>query len=185
MRSKIFKKIMKLLDRRDSGLFTRIQLQILLNATANAFALPGKRIWSLSAGRALHEYAVFTADCMKYKAADTARLYDEAYRTGKRIRRITGFTEKNNNNIEKLIFLLYRNIRIDMSGHIPGKITVSHCYFSEIYTPEQCRIMSFMDSGIMAGLLGGGKLEFTGRITEGCGSCTALFKGDNLSEQST
>ena len=62
-----------------------------------------------------------------------------------------------------------------MDGHLPGEIKVSSCYFSRFYTPEQCALMSYMDSGIIAGILGGGKIEFTERITEGCGGCKVFF----------
>ena len=62
-----------------------------------------------------------------------------------------------------------------MNGTIPGEITVSSCYFSKFYTPKQCALMSYVDSGIIAGLCGGGNLRFTERITEGCGRCTAVF----------
>ena len=36
--------------------------------------------------------------------------------------------------------------------------------------------MSCVDSGIISGLCGGGRLTFTKRITEGCTLCTAYFK---------
>ena len=56
-----------------------------------------------------------------------------------------------------------------------GEIVVTDCYFSRFYTPEQCAIMSSVDSGIIAGLCGGGTLTFTERITEGCRRCRACF----------
>ena len=56
-----------------------------------------------------------------------------------------------------------------------GEIVVTDCYFSRFYTPEQCAIMSSVDSGIIAGLCGGGTLTFTERITEGCRQCRACF----------
>ena len=56
-----------------------------------------------------------------------------------------------------------------------GEIVVTDCYFSRFYTPEQCAVMSSVDSGIIAGLCGGGTLTFTERITEGCRQCRACF----------
>lgn len=56
-----------------------------------------------------------------------------------------------------------------------GEIVVTDCYFSRYYTPEQCAVMSSVDSGIIAGLCGGGTLTFTERITEGCRRCRACF----------
>ncbi|MCM1326646.1 MAG: hypothetical protein NC249_08465 [Lachnoclostridium sp.] len=160
------------------ALFSRIQLQLLLNVTAQAFEVTGKRIWHLPYERALEEYASFTENAMCLSHADPHRLYQKAYALGSRIRKITGFTE--NSNLRRLIFFLYRNIGIRMAGRIPGEITVSSCYFSRFYTPEQCALMSYMDSGIIAGLWGGGQLDFIGRITEGCESCTAVFRRDDL-----
>ena len=93
---------------------------------------------------------------------------------GNRLRRITGFTDSK--DLQQLVFFLYRNIHIAMGGRLPGEIRVSSCYFSHFYTPKQCALMSYVDSGIIAGLFGGGNLKFVERITEGCGRCTAIFK---------
>ena len=101
------------------------------------------------------------------------RLYQAAYAIGSRIRSITGFTDIK--DLKRLVFFLYRNIGITMDGCLPGEITVSGCYFGRLYTPRECALMSYMDSGIIAGLFGGGKLVFTERISEGCGRCTAHF----------
>ena len=100
-------------------------------------------------------------------------LFRAAYLTGRRVRRLTGFTRSE--DISRLTFWLYRNLCITMTGKIPGKIMVKNCYFSRYYTPEDCRIMSRVDSGIISGLCGGGRLTFTKRITEGCNRCTACF----------
>ena len=173
MRARIFKNLMRYLEQHNSTLFLCFQLQLLLNVTARAFDVPGKKIWHLSFKRALREYAVFTKNCMRFNHADPRRLYRSAYTLGRRLRRITGFTDSR--DLQQLVFFLYRNISIAMSGGIPGEITVSSCYFSRFYTPKQCALMSYVDWGIIAGLCGGGHLKFTGRITEGCGRCTAAF----------
>ena len=165
---------MRYLEKHDSALFLRFQLQLLLNVTARAFDVPVKRIWYLPPGKALREYAVFTENCMRLYPTDPRRLYRSAYMLGSRLRRITGFTNKK--ELKQLIFILYRNIHITMDGRLPGEITVSSCYFSRFYTPKQCALMSYVDSGIIAGLFGGGNLKFTERITEGSGRCTAVFK---------
>ena len=49
--------------------------------------------------------------------------------------------------------------------------------FRRFYTPAQCRVMSRVDAGIIAGICGGGKLRFTQRITEDCSCCKACFSG--------
>ena len=173
MRAFVSRMILNLLIKKRPRWVTRVQLQILLDTTARAYAMPRKKIRSRTARGALREYAAFTGQCMKYGKADPVRVREEAYRTGNLIRRITGFRESH--DIERLIFYLYRNLRISMSGHIPGEIVVSRCYFERFYSPEQCALMSFVDEGIIAGISGGGKLAFAERITEGCGRCRARF----------
>ncbi|MBP3899842.1 MAG: hypothetical protein J6D53_00035 [Blautia sp.] len=106
-------------------------------------------------------------------------LFRAAYLTGRQVRRLTGFTA--GEDISRLTFWLYRNLCITMTGQIPGKIMVKNCYFSKYYSPEDCRIMSYVDSGIISGLCGGGRLTFTKRITEGCKMCTAYFNGKQRS----
>lgn len=178
MRARIFRKLLRGLERHSPALFLRVRLQLLLNATARGFGVPDKQIWHLPFQRALEAYAIFTENAMRISHAGPQHLYLEAYALGSRIRRITGFTDSK--DLRRLIFFLYRNIGIRMDGSIPGEVMVSSCYFSRFYTPEQCALMSFMDSGIIAGLWGGGELNFTGRITEGCEKCTAVFRRDSL-----
>ena len=144
-----------------------LEIRILYNTMSRAFGVPEKKIPLWYAGQALRDYAAYSARCLMRCEADPGRIYREAYRTGEQVRRLTGFTEKE--DLQRLIFYLYRNIGILMEGHLPGEVTVSRCYFSRFYTPEQCALMSYMDSGMIAGILGGGKLEFTERITEGSG----------------
>ncbi len=151
-----------------------MEIRVLNNTTARAFGVPEKKIRSRSAPAALQEYADMTGRCLRRRKADPGRLYREAYRTGDRVRRLTGFTEKR--DLERLTFYLYRNIRILMEGSLPGEVTVSQCWFSRFYTPEHCRLMSNIDSGMIAGILGGGNLAFSERITEGCGRCRACFR---------
>jgi hypothetical protein len=146
-----------------------------MNTTARAFGVPERRLRTWSPEEALRRYTTFSVRCMKRGGADPERLYREAYRTGERVRRLTGFTEQK--DLERLTFYLYRNIGIRMGGHLPGKVTVPRCYFSRFYTPAQCALMSNMDSGMTAGLLGGGKMQFSERITEGCSCCRAVFTG--------
>lgn len=173
MRAHFFRKLLRYPEKHDSALFKRFQLQLLLNVTAYAFGVPGKRIWHFPPKRALREYAIFTKNCMQFNRVNPRRLYRSAYALGHRLRHITGFTDSR--DLQHLVFFLYRNMRISMNGSIPGEITVSSCYFSRFYTPEQCALMSYVDWGIIAGLCGGGNLKFTERITKGCGRCTAVF----------
>ena len=165
--------ILRALERHTPGWVICLELRVLCNTTARAFGVPERKLRTWSAEKALQEYAVFSAECLNAGGQDPARLYREAYRTGARVRRLTGFTEKR--DLERLVFYLYRNLGIRMGGQLPGEVTVSRCYFSRFYTPEQCALMSHVDSGMIAGIFGGGKLEFSERITGGCGRCRAHF----------
>lgn len=156
-----------------SALFSRIEMQILLNLTAEIFERPAKTVWIYPSRMALRKYAEFTVNCMNSKPADPEVLYAKSYRLGSRIRKITGFT--GSRDIEHLVFWLYRNINIAMSGSLPGTVTVSGCYFSRYYTPRQCALMSYVDSGIVSGIAGRGELIFTQRITEGSDCCMAVL----------
>lgn len=174
MRALVFRKLLDKLEQKTPGYLASAEIQILLDTTARAFGVKGKRVWHRPPKRALREYAEFTASCMSRGSADPARLYEESFRTGSMVRRITGFCSPG--DIADLVFYLYGNIGIGMNGSIPGEVSVRNCYFSRYYSPEQCAVMSSVDSGMIAGIAGGGKLEFTERITEGSSMCRACFE---------
>ena len=161
------------LERHTPEWIIRAEVQILMNLASRSFRRPGKKVWRLSAGEALRTYAAYTAECMANTEADPERLYACAFRLGEGLRRMTGLRDQR--DVRRLIFYLYQNIRIPMSGSLPGKITMRSCYFSAFYSQEQCKLMSNADAGIIAGLYGGGKLQFTQRITGGCRQCKAVF----------
>ena len=173
MRERIFRLLLRFLSRRRPGRFASLEIQILLDTTARGFGVRRARVWHRPPREALREYSQFTVSCMRRREADPDRLYAEAYRTGSLVRRVTGF--RYSWDISALVFYLYRNIGIGMEGHIPGEVTVRRCRFSGFYTPEECRVMSAVDSGIIAGIAGGGRLEFTERLTQGDGCCRAVF----------
>jgi len=50
-------------------------------------------------------------------------------------------------------------------------VIIKYCGFSRFYTGRVCRLISALDGGTFAGLSGGGKLEFSQRITEGHDCC--------------
>ena len=150
-----------------------LEIQILSDLTARAFQIPGRTLWNKPAELALRLYAAFTVSCMDEREADPDILYREAYAVGSRLRSLTGLSGKQ--DAERLVFYLYRNIGITMAGELPGEITVPECFFARFYTPRQCAVMSAVDTGIIAGICGGGRLHFTQRITEGCGMCRASF----------
>ena len=171
MRERFFKILLHMLERHTPGRFKSIQLQILLNTTAEAFQRPGKMIWYLPAEKALEAYADYTKACAEDMRTGRKQVYRCARRLGRRIRKITGFNKRE--DLERLVFYLYDNIGIKMTGRLPGRIVIPVCYFSNVYTPGQCRIMSLMDMGVISGICGGGRLIFTERLTQGCGRCLA------------
>lgn len=173
MREKIAAQLIRRQYAHPSERFRRMEIRILTRLTARAFGVPVPRGAAKDADP-LEAYAAFTRSCMERGTADEERLYRMAYRLGRRIRRVSGL--KRTKDVQRLVFLLYRNIGIDMSGRLPEEIRVPRCYFSGSYSPEHCRIMSAVDSGVVAGIWGGGCLEFSQRLTEGCPYCIAHLK---------
>jgi hypothetical protein len=158
----------------------RQALVLLFRATAAAFRAEMPRLAGLSREQCLLAYARFTADQAEEalrRDGDLselqARLYQQAYRLGRtpgwllRVRSV--------DDVMVLGRSLYDVLDIDFEGSDNGEITISRCYFSSVYSPEVCRVMSAMDRGLLAGLAGGGELAFSQRITEGHGCCRARF----------
>lgn len=178
IRGRISRRLLNRLEHHTSAFFRRAQIQILADLAADSFGRGKIRIRKGSPAKALKEYAAFTVSCMEAGPADPDRLFRDAARLGSRIRRASGLTDRS--DLQKLVFLLYRNIDIEMTGNLPGEIVVSSCYFNRFYTPRQCRLMSCVDSGIVSGIFGGGQLVFSQRITDGCDRCVAcLCKEEN------
>lgn len=181
MRAALSRFILTLLERHNPDWIRRLEVQILLNLASHSFGRRRLWVWHMPAPKALSVYAAYTLECMARTEADPGRLYAHAFLLGKRLRGITGLSEQQ--DIQRLIFYLYRNIHVSMGGALPGEITVPRCYFKGFYTPEQCRLMSNVDAGIIAGLSGGGRLYFTERLTEGAGQCKAIFEKEESNEQ--
>lgn len=149
-----------------------IEIHLLTHLAARTFHVRAPRL-PLSADSALAAYADFTVRCMEHTVVAPETVFETARRLGTWVRRLSGLRDPR--DLRQLVIWLYRNIRITLSGSLPGRITVSACFFSTRYTPPQCAMMSNVDSGIISGLFGGGQLVFTERLTEGCGHCTACF----------
>ncbi len=180
MRNWFFKKLLHNLESHTPEILRHIQLQLLMNLTARAFQVPGKKIWCCPSDQALEAYARFTVACMEQTPANPERLYRLSYALGNKLRRLTGLKQPGDR--QRLVFWLYRNIGIRMSGSLPGEIRVTECCFSRFYTPEQCRRIEAMDAGIITGICGGESLHFTRRITEGCDQCTACLRKEKQDE---
>ena len=170
MRARLVKWLM---TRDRSPTFIRlIEIHLLTHLAARTFHVRVPRL-PLSADSALAAYADFTVRCMEQTVVAPETVFETARRLGTWVRRLSGLRDPR--DLRQLVIWLYRNIRITLTGSLPGRITVSSCFFSTRYSPSQCAMMSNVDSGIISGLFGGGQLVFTERLTEGCGHCTACF----------
>lgn len=148
-----------------------------MNMTAAAFDQQPLRVWTHAHQDALAAYAACTRRWMQHSGKPTTALQAEIYRRASRMGRLLrGLTFcLNDKGRTRLIFALYRGIRIDMVGTLPENIQVTSCFFSQYYTPGMCALISAMDDGIVSGIMGGGKLIFNQRITEGCTCCRACL----------
>lgn len=175
MREVIFKRIINILDKHPSKLLARIQIQILVHITAKAFQKKERCV--LFSKNALMRCVEYTKACIDAQG-ERDQLYQMALRLGKQIRKLTGFTDPE--DLKRLVFLLYRNIGITMTGEIPGEILVTECYFSNMYSAKHCMGISAMDRGVIVGICDIENLRFTERITEGYMQCKvcALKRGE-------
>lgn len=101
------------------------------------------------------------------------RLFEEAFRMGRELGRELRIATRR--EVMAAAGILYRGLGIDLEGEAGGDIVVRRCFFSRFYSGEACRLMSSLDAGVLAGLAGGGELEFSERLTEGAGCCRARF----------
>lgn len=155
-------------------------LEDLNRLTAEAF---GEKSASLQKGPyagKLESYARSTrraAEAVLERGVDLeavkSRLRGNALAMGKKLREEFGVRNRAQGFI--LLKVLYRAIGIDLAEAEGGEILMRGCFFSRFYTPPVCGIISALDEGMMAGILGDGRLEFSERITEGNPACRARF----------
>ncbi|NPV09301.1 MAG: hypothetical protein HPY83_15245 [Anaerolineae bacterium] len=158
----------------------RRQLVRLLQVTAEAFEvpLPTQR---RSCPELLEDYAALTArqaaEALR-SGQDLApireRLYRGARGMGCDLRH--WLHVRTPTQVMAAARLAYRALGIDLKGFPDGSIVVSRCCFARHYSPEVCRLISALDAGLLAGLSGGGRLEFSQRITEGAACCLARLE---------
>ncbi len=169
-----------LLPMRAALLLRKRAVQELFEATAAAFGCEAPSPDGLSADEYLGSYALFTryhalrALRTGQESAVQGRLYESAYRLGDKYRRLLHI--RNLAGVMATARLLYRVIGIDLQGYRDGRVVIRRCFFSRYYTAQVCRVMSAMDSGLLAGLAGGGALTFQQRLTEGQPCCCAQFR---------
>jgi len=162
----------------NNSLFTRIQLQLLMNLTARALGEKAVRLWTRPNAEALKAYAAFTSQHLQAGASEATlqRMNSEALKMGRLLRQL--FFIYSTARAQRLIVALYRNIGIELSFTAKGQLHFNRCYFSGHYTPTACRAASMLDDGIIRGILNkhACSLCFSRRITEGCRYCEAALQ---------
>jgi hypothetical protein len=156
------------------------KLDELFQLTAHAFGCEAPKRKGNSYNERLKSYAMFTRCkaeiCLqeekKLKEVKT-RLFQSAYRLGRKIRR--KFCLRSPNEIMEMSRILYRILGIDFEGTTCGDVTIKSCLFSNYYSPRICQLISSLDEGLAAGLSEGGRLSFSQRITEDKDCCKARF----------
>ena len=155
------------------------EMQNLFRISASAFRCAAPGIAGLSFDECLSEYARFTRSAtvnLRSPGGDREgvreRLFQGGRTLGGRIRRLCLIATIE--DAASAMTILYSTIGID-AGSESRALTVSSCYFSSVYSPETCSVLSALDDGIFAGLSRGGRLKFDRRITDGSVCCRAVI----------
>lgn len=148
--------------------------------TARAFEAGRPRLDGLSFVAIRREFARFTVEQTgRFPAGDSAaveakrRLREAAHDFGKALRR--DLRLRSPAEVMRAGRLLYRILGIDFQGSASGEIKINACFFASHYSPQTCAFIAALDEGVLTGLAGGGRLEFTERITEHRPCCRARF----------
>ena len=154
------------------------KLEQLFNLVADAFGKVTPPLKGLSYKERLKAFALYTSKEAEKRIQGgqnleniKKRLYKNAYLLGQGIRKDFGI--RGPREVMEMSSILYQILGIDFEGDASGEVTIKKCFFSDYYSPQVCQIISSLDEGVAAGLSGGGKLSFSGRITEGKDCCRA------------
>ena len=172
---------LRLLDGHVPAVARRAALRALFATTAAGFGCPVPPLDGLDADALLRRYAQFTREQAETTLRDgqdlparSSRLEHGARTLGARLR--AGLRLRTTEDAMAAARMLYRLLDIDLRGTRDGEITVRRCAFSDVYSAEVCRLVGALDSGLLAGLAGADRLEFTQRITEGAPCCLARLR---------
>jgi hypothetical protein len=153
------------------------KIRELFQLTADAFQCEVPDLTGLSWQALLLKYALFTKEQAERTVQNNFdldpiknRLYKNAYKLGKRIRKSLNITASE--EVMLVSRIIYSILAIDFEGDLQGNIMIRQCFFSKFYSSEVCQIISSLDEGLAAGLANG-KLKFKQRITEGHSCCKA------------
>jgi hypothetical protein len=156
------------------------KLEMLFNATADAFLVTSPSTRGLSYDGCLKLYAMFTQEqankSIQQGNALKAQscLFQNARQIGRQLK-----AEFNINTAEEVMqmgTLVYKLLNIEFQGETQGNIVIKRCFFSAYYSSSVCQLISSLDEGLLTGLSGGGKLIFSQRITEGKECCRAYLE---------
>ena len=157
------------------------ELNKLFQLTASAFGCTTPALKGMDYQACLRHYALFTKRSVYQLGEQEERmarirqqLFQQAFQYGQGWRKKFGLSTMS--EVMRAAKVLYRAIGIEFKGNEQGDIEIDRCFFSHYYTSATCWVISALDSGLMAGLAGGGKLSFSQRITEGATSCRAKFE---------
>jgi hypothetical protein len=157
----------------------RSGLDELFEATADAFQVTAPSTRGLAFDESLRLYAAFTREHAEEMAKQgeteqlQSRMFRNAFVVGAACRQQFGL--KTPADAMRMARVIYRLLRIDFLGAPEGPVLVRSCFFSAYYSAAVCRLISALDSGLVAGLSGGGSLRFSERITAGHRCCRAHF----------
>ncbi len=172
--------VIRVLQIHTPDLVKKMALKQLFNSTAAAFEAEIPPLAGLSANECLARYAEFTQAQAEQRLRDgreveavEQRLYRNAVEMGKPYGKWLGLGTAA--DVMAIGRVLYRILATDLQGDAQGEVVIRHCYFSQFFSSEVCRLMSAMDRGLFAGLSNGGELTFSSRITEGQPYCRAHF----------
>jgi hypothetical protein len=172
---------LRLLDGHVPAVLRRAALRALFATTAAGFGCPVPALEGLDADALLGRYAHFTrdqAEAALRDGRDVPALHDRLERgarsLGARLR--TGLRLHTTEDAMAAARAVYGLVDIDLHGNGRGEVTVRRCPFSEAYSAEVCRLVGALDSGLLAGLSGADRLEFTQRITDGAPVCQARLR---------
>jgi hypothetical protein len=163
--------------------FKKKKISELFQLTADAFQSDLPELRGFSFAECLSKYALFTKEkaenCLKSGLSLEEvkyRLYKNSYIFGRSIRKSLHIVTWKEAVI--VLKVIYKFIGIDFHYNRQGEIIIKQCFFSKYYSGEVCKFISSLDSGLAAGLSGGGKLSFNQSITEGNKCCKGfLYKG--------
>jgi hypothetical protein len=160
-------------------------LRGLFCSTAQAFGAGLPEIKGLSSSRLLETYALFTRKAAEEVSAKNEdpeavrlHLFQNASDLGATLRQ--RFHLRSRDDVLKMSRIIYKILGISFEGRPDGEVIIRSCYFSRFYSGDVCRLISALDEGAAAGLAGGGRLEFSQRMTDGHDCCRGrlLFKDE-------